>query len=105
MAVLAREVLVGLMMVTATLLFKMQRFDVTWLGKSATFLLMFAVPGFLMGSSDVPGATGFEVAAWILGIPGLVLSYYTGFVYIPEVRRGIARHRAAEAASVVPSTS
>ncbi len=104
-AVLAREVLVGLMMVIATLVFKMERIDVTWLGKCATFLLMFAVPGFLMGNSDFPGAAGFEVAAWILGIPGLVLSYYTGLAYIPEVRRGIARHRAAVAASVVPSTS
>ena len=47
-AVLAREVLVGLMMVIATLVFKMERIDVTWLGKCATFLLMFAVPGFLM---------------------------------------------------------
>ena len=54
-AVLAREVLVGLMMVVATLVFKMERIDVTWLGKVATFLLMFAVPGFLMGNSDFPG--------------------------------------------------
>ena len=54
-AVLAREVLVGLMMVIATLVFKMERIDVTWLGKCATFLLMFAVPGFLMGNSDFPG--------------------------------------------------
>ena len=104
-AVLAREVLVGLMMVIATLVFKMERIDVTWLGKCATFLLMFAVPGFLMGASDFPGASGFEIAAWILGIPGLILSYYTAFAYVPQVRRGIARHRAAEAARVVPSTS
>ena len=55
-AVLAREILVGLMMVIATLVFKIDRIDVTWLGKVATFLLMFAVPGFLMGSSDFPGA-------------------------------------------------
>ena len=104
-AVLAREVLVGLMMVVATLVFKMERIDVTWLGKCATFLLMFAVPGFLMANSDFPGADWFGFAAWCLGIPGLVLSYYTGLAYIPEVRRGIARHRAAVAASVVPSTS
>ncbi len=70
-AVLAREILVGLMMVIATLVFKIERIDVTWLGKLATFLLMFAVPGFLLGNSDFPGAAGFEVAAWMLGIPGL----------------------------------
>ncbi len=104
-AVLAREILVGLMMVVATLVFKIDRIDVTWLGKVATFLLMFAVPGFLMGSSDFPGAPWFEIAAWILGIPGLALSYWTGFAYIPQVRRGIAQHRAQQGSGVVPSTS
>ena len=104
-AVLAREILVGLMMVIATLFFKIDRIDVTWLGKVATFLLMFAVPGFLMGSSDFPGADWFEIAAWILGIPGLALSYWTGIAYIPQVRTGIAQHRAQQSSGVVPSTS
>jgi cardiolipin synthase (CMP-forming) len=104
-AVLAREILVGLMMVIATLIYKIDRIDVTWLGKVATFLLMFAVPGFLMGSSDFPGAAGFEAVAWILGIPGLALSYWTGVAYVPQVRAGIARHRAQQASGVVPSTS
>lgn len=89
-AVLARELLVGAMMAVATLVYKMPRIDVTYLGKLATFLLMFAVPGFLMGSSDMPGAAGFEVAAWILGIPGLALSIWTGVAYVPQVRRAVA---------------
>ncbi len=104
-AVLAREILVGLMMAIATVVYKISRIDVTWLGKLATFLLLFAVPGFLMGASDFPGAAGFEVVAWILGVPGLVLSYYTGFAYVPQVRRGLAVHRAQRASDVVPSTS
>lgn len=90
LAVLAREVLVGLMMAIATVVYKMPRIDVTYWGKVATFLLMFAVPGFLMGNSEMPGAAGFEVAAWILGIPGLILSYWTAIAYIPQVRRAIA---------------
>ncbi len=61
LAVLAREVLVGLMMAIATVVYKMPRIDVTYWGKLATFLLMFAVPGFLMGNSDMPGA------GWIRG--------------------------------------
>lgn len=89
-AVLARELLVGAMMAVATLVYKMPRIDVTYLGKLATFLLMFAVPGFLMGNSDMPGAAGFEVAAWILGIPGLALSIWTGVAYVPQVRRAVA---------------
>ncbi len=92
--VLAREVLVGGAMVVATLVFKMQRFDVTWWGKTATFLLMFAVPGFLMTNSSAPAPEAWEVAAWIFGIPGLLLSYYTAIVYIPLIRAGIRVGRA-----------
>jgi cardiolipin synthase len=97
-AVIAREVLVGGAIAIATLAFGMQRFDVTWLGKLATFLLMFAVPGFLLGASDFPGHEGFQVAAWILGIPGLVLSYLTAVAYVPKIRAGVAAGRAERAA-------
>ena len=87
--VLAREVVVGAAMATATVAFGMERFDVTRLGKLATFLLMFAVPGFMLGSSDFPGAQGFEIVSWVLGVPGLVLSYYTAIAYIPRIRDGV----------------
>jgi cardiolipin synthase (CMP-forming) len=100
LAVLAREVLVGLMMAIATLVYKMPRIDVTYWGKLATFLLMFAVPGFLMGNSEMPGAVGFEVTAWILGIPGLILSYWTAIAYIPQVRRALAGTLPADAVRV-----
>ncbi len=93
--VLIREVAVGAAMAIATLFFKMQRFDVTWWGKTATFLLMFAVPGFVIGASGMAGRQGFEIAAWIVGIPGLVLSYYTAVAYIPAIRRAVASGRAA----------
>jgi cardiolipin synthase len=97
LAVLLREVLVGVSIAVATLAFGMQRFDVTWLGKTATFLLMFAVPGFLMGHSSVPGADGFAVAAWMFGIPGLVLSYYTAIKYVPIIRDSVRAGRATAA--------
>jgi cardiolipin synthase len=67
----------------------MERFDVTWWGKTAAFLLMLTFPGFLMGESGMPIAEAFNVAAWILGIPGLVLSVYTAGAYIPLVVRGV----------------
>jgi cardiolipin synthase len=92
-AVLAREIVVGGTIAFATLVYKMPRFDVTWSGKTATFLLMFAFPGFMLGNSDFPGADGFMLAAWIVGIPGLVLSYYTAFAYIPLIRDGITAGR------------
>jgi cardiolipin synthase len=101
---LAREVLVGSMMAVATLVYGIERIDVTWWGKTATFLLMFAVPGFLLGSSGIAIAGWFEAAAWILGIPGLVLSLWTGFAYIPKVRANIEIVR-AERASTSTATS
>lgn len=94
--VVIRELLVAAMMVIATLVFHMPRFDVTWLGKLATFLLMFAVPGFLLGASDFPGHFGFEVTAWILGVPGLVLSWGTAVAYVPRVRQAIASGRTSK---------
>src|SRR4029079_8783056 len=48
--VLARELAVGITVAVATLFWHMQRFDVTWLGKLAPLLLMFAIPGFSFGS-------------------------------------------------------
>ena len=92
-AVLAREVVVGITMIVATAVFNMERFDVTWWGKTATFLLMFAFPGFLMAESNIAIADAFGVAAWIMGPPGLVLSWYTAVAYIPLVRDGIQRGR------------
>lgn len=98
-AVLAREVLVGLMMAIATVMYRMPRIDVTYWGKLATFLLMFAVPGFLMGNSDMAGAGGFEIVAWILGVPGLILSYWTAIAYIPQVRQAVATATPSESSN------
>jgi len=92
-AILVREVLVGGTIATATLFFNMQRFDVTFWGKTATFLLMFAVPGFVLSNSGIVGADGFGYVAWLLGGPGLVVSYLTGIGYIPRVRDGVRANR------------
>ena len=54
---------------------------------------VYAVPGFLMAESSVPGADWFGIAAWCLGIPGLVLSYYTAFTYIPIIRASLREGR------------
>jgi cardiolipin synthase (CMP-forming) len=85
-AVVVREVLVGGTMVVCTVFFGMERFDVTYWGKLATFLLMFAFPGFMLGDTDFFFHQGFLAAAWIMGIPGLVFSYYTAIAYIPLIK-------------------
>ncbi len=94
-AVVIREVVLGGTVAILTLAFGMKRFDVTWLGKLATFLLMFAFPGFMLGATDFPGHQGFQIAAWMLGIPGLVLSYYTAVLYIPAIRASLREGREA----------
>jgi cardiolipin synthase (CMP-forming) len=91
--VIAREVVVGGTVAIATLAFGMKRFDVAWWGKTATFLLMFALPGFMLGHSDIGMHHGFEIASWILGIPGLVLSYYTAVGYVPIIRDSVRAGR------------
>ena len=90
---LAREALLGVTLVVLTLM-GMERFDVRWAGKAGTLLLMFAFPFFLMGRA---GDNWFEqtcsVAAWVVGIPGLVVSYYAAFRYVPVMRQALAAGR------------
>lgn len=95
-AMLAREVVVGLAMTTATL-FGMERFAVSTLGKRYTFLLMTSVPLLLLGSSSHPTADAANLAGWVLGIPGLLLSYVTAVAYVPQIRVHLQRGRAKRA--------
>ncbi|MEZ5180657.1 MAG: CDP-alcohol phosphatidyltransferase family protein [Acidimicrobiales bacterium] len=92
-AVLVRELVVAVTTVVLALL-GARRVDVTWFGKAGTFALMFAFPLFLAGESDLSWADQAHVAAWIFGIPGLVLSYVAWALYAPL---GLAALRAGRA--------
>jgi cardiolipin synthase len=95
--VLVREVLFGGLVAVLTLFAGMERFDVSYLGKWATFILMFTFPGFVMGESSIAIDEFFAVTAWIIGPIGLALSYYTAFQYVPVIRRSLSnRHRASD---------
>lgn len=65
------------------------RFDVTWWGKTGTFFLMFAYPLLLGGASGVDGAALLTTLGWIVGIPGLIISWYAGFGYVPIALRAL----------------
>lgn len=94
--VLVRELAVGLTMVIATVVFRMERFDVTYRGKLATFLLMGAVPALIVGADpSFPTHEFWRLLGWSVAIPGLILSYLTAFAYIPLVRAGIRAGRQA----------
>ena len=90
--ILVREIGIGLVMVVATM-FGMERFPVTYLGKWATFILMFAVPALTLGSADMALSGMFQVIGWALVVPGLVLSYITAYRYLPQVREHLRAGR------------
>lgn len=91
-AIILRECVVSAAMVIATL-FGMRRFEVSLLGKRYTFLLMMAVPLLLLGSSSHATASLAETTGWVLGVPGLILCYFTAFAYIPKIRENLAAGR------------
>ncbi len=92
-AILVREVLIGFAAL-ALLVVGVRRIDVTWWGKTGTFALLWAVPCFLAGQSTIPAALVFETAAWIFGIPGLVISWIAAWGYVPVARSAIRERRA-----------
>ena len=94
--ILVREVFVGLMMTVGTLV-GMKRFPVSIWGKRYTFLLMTAVPLLLLGTSTHVTADAAWLGGWFLGIPGLVMSYVVGVLYIPVVLRNVRLGRAERA--------
>ena len=90
---LIREGLVGLgALVLAAL--GARRIEVTWWGKTATFSLLWAFPCFLAGQSTAFAHEWFAVAAWIFGVPGLVIAWWSAAGYLPEARRALRDGRA-----------
>ncbi len=70
-----------------------RKLDVTWWGKTGTLLLMFAVPSFLAGNSDIGVADMFAVLGWTCAAVGLPIHYYSALLYIPEAKQALrARH-------------
>lgn len=90
--ILVREIGIGLTMVVATA-FGMERFPVTYLGKWATFILMFAVPALTLSNSGIALEPLFSLVGWVLVVPGIVLSYVTGAQYLPKVRQHLRAGR------------
>jgi cardiolipin synthase len=95
-AVLAREVLVSVATLGLAAL-GAKRIDVTWFGKAGTFANMFAFPLFLGSHSTVSYDAVCNVLAWGFAIPGLLLSYYALFLYVPIARDALREGRAAAA--------
>lgn len=97
-ATLVRELLVGCAAITLALA-GARRIDVTWWGKSGTFGLMFAYPLFIAANSGIAGEGWFEIAAWLCGIPGLILSYVAAAQYVPIAKEALHDGRASRVAT------
>ncbi len=100
-ATLAREGVVSVLAVVLGAL-GARRIDVTWWGKTATFLLMFSYPLFLAAGADHALDDLAWWLAWACGIPGLAIAYYAAWGYLPVARRALAEGRAARQARSTP---
>ena len=91
---LARELVVGVAGIVLGLM-GARRIDVLLVGKAGNFLLMLAFPLFLASNPD-GGAPWHAVArplAWLCAIPGLVLSYYSAYRYVPLAKDALGKGR------------
>jgi cardiolipin synthase len=93
-ATLAREAAVSVVALVLGAL-GARRIDVTWWGKTGTFLLMFSYPLFLLSAADTGVSDAARWAAWACGIPGLAIAYYAAWGYVPAARTALAEGRAA----------
>lgn len=80
-----------------------KRLAVTWWGKTGTFLLYFAFPMWLGGTSTLSYARLLEVGAWFFALPGLVAAYYAAFQYAALSRGALAEGRAERRAAAASS--
>ena len=90
---LVREALVALVALFLAA-FGARKIEVTWWGKTGTFLLMFAFPFFLAGESDIGIASFFAAGAWACALVGLPIHYRSRVKYVPAAREALQEGRA-----------
>ena len=86
-ALIVREILIGIGAIYGWSK-GVSKLDVRWLGKAATLLLYVSISLFYVGF-------GFEVdlvviAAWLTGVPGLIMYYWVAFQYLSDMKKAIA---------------
>lgn len=91
--ILVREVLVSVAAIGLAAA-GARRIDVQWVGKAGAFWLMFALPLFLAGSSDLGWAREARALGWATAVPGIVLSWIAAAGYVPLARAALAEGRA-----------
>ena len=99
--------LVGRELVLGVMLLVLRRYgypplQVHYLGKAATFLLLYAFPGLLLADGTGWLATAIEPFAWAFTIWGTALYLLAGVFYVAQVVGIVRTERAAPAAGAVP---
>ncbi len=74
-----------------------RKMDVTFVGKTGTLLMMFALPFFLAGHSRIGAADVFLALGWATSIIGLPIHYFSAVRYVPLARQAVREGRAARA--------
>ncbi|MGY1739756.1 MULTISPECIES: CDP-alcohol phosphatidyltransferase family protein [unclassified Blastococcus] len=100
-------VLVGRELVLGVMLLVLRRYgypplQVHYLGKAATFILLYAFPLLLLADGDGPLVAVAQPVAWALTIWGGVLYVAAGVLYVVQVLGIVAAERRAAAARAVP---
>lgn len=70
-----------------------ERIDVILFGKAGTFLMMVAMPLFLISHTHVFWHHVGGILAWTAVIPGLTLGWIAAGIYVPKARAAHARTR------------
>lgn len=92
-ALIARELLIGVGSIYGWSK-GVTRLDVRYMGKVATLLLYFSVTFFYVSAGFDWPLTDF--AAYVMGVPGLVLYYWVAVLYLGDMRQAIAGGQASE---------
>jgi CDP-diacylglycerol--glycerol-3-phosphate 3-phosphatidyltransferase len=91
-ALVARDALLALTLPTLNRL-GIGTLPVHWLGKSATFCLLYAFPLLLLGAGSGGLATAARPAAWAFTLWGTVLYWWAGLLYAEQFRRLVTASR------------
>ena len=78
---------------------------VHFLGKAATFNLLYAFPLLLLGDGEGVVATLADVFGWAFAIWGIGLYWWAGVLYAWQVRRLLADHRTPPGGAAMPDAA
>jgi len=101
LATIAREALVSIMVLVLASLGS-ARIDVLWVGKAGTFALMTAYPLFLVSHGTSSWQHPVHIAAWVIGLLGLVLAWIAAASYVQPARTALRDGRAARRSQESP---